>query len=229
MFTAAPFPPHPASALPPAGSQTSTSHPTPPSLQKTVFRQAGPWCQKGWGPALQGTCLVPDWLLIRLYHLASEIQSENLQEEAEEWQLHKAQLPVLLLRCRQQRPLAVRLGEPTLSSLPGRGGGGGQQGEERPHSSDRQWALPCAGRDQTAVDTWCWPSFPLRDPLYRQEAPMSSHLQCADRQACGFRVAQAAPGPPPGHLTTTSAVCLGLPVWGFIQMQLPRVHCLYPV
>lgn len=128
MFTAAaPFPPHPACALPPAGSQTSTSHPTPPSLQKTIFRQTGPWCQKGWGPALQGTCLMPDWLLIHLYHLASEIQSENLQEEAEERQLHKAKLPVLLLRRRQQRPLAVRLGEPTLSVLPGVGGVGSRE------------------------------------------------------------------------------------------------------
>lgn len=40
-----------------------------------------------------------------------EIQPKDLQEEAEEWQLAEAQLSVLLLRRRQQRPIALRLGE----------------------------------------------------------------------------------------------------------------------
>lgn len=40
-----------------------------------------------------------------------EIQPKDLQEEAEERQLAEAQLSVLLLRRRQQRPIALRLGE----------------------------------------------------------------------------------------------------------------------
>lgn len=39
-----------------------------------------------------------------------EIQPKDLQEEAEERQLSEAQLSVLLLRRRQQRPIALRLG-----------------------------------------------------------------------------------------------------------------------
>lgn len=42
--------------------------------------------------------------------MSAEVQPEDLQEETEERQLSEAQLPVLLLRRRQQRPLAVRLG-----------------------------------------------------------------------------------------------------------------------
>jgi hypothetical protein len=44
--------------------------------------------------------------------LALEIQPKNLQKETEEWEFCEAQLPILLLCCWQQGPLAVCLGEP---------------------------------------------------------------------------------------------------------------------
>jgi hypothetical protein len=44
-------------------------------------------------------------------YLTSEIQPKNLQEEAEEWELYKAQLPILLLCCWQQGPLTLCLGK----------------------------------------------------------------------------------------------------------------------
>lgn len=53
-----------------------------------------------------------DELLINPCYLVLEIQPKNLQEEAEERELCKAQLPILLLCCRQQGPLALCLGEP---------------------------------------------------------------------------------------------------------------------
>lgn len=45
-------------------------------------------------------------------YLILEIQPKNLQKEAEEWEFCKAQLPLLLLCCWQQRSLALCLGEP---------------------------------------------------------------------------------------------------------------------
>lgn len=49
-----------------------------------------------------------------LVSVSVEIQPKDLQEEAEERRLSKTQLSVLLLRCRQQRPITLRLGEFTL-------------------------------------------------------------------------------------------------------------------
>lgn len=48
---------------------------------------------------------------MRLVSVPAEIQPKDFQEEAEERQLSEAQLSVLLLRRRQQRPIALRLGQ----------------------------------------------------------------------------------------------------------------------
>lgn len=49
-------------------------------------------------------------VLTGLIHVSPEIQPKDLQEEAEERRHSKTQLSVLLLCCRQQRPISVRLG-----------------------------------------------------------------------------------------------------------------------
>lgn len=51
------------------------------------------------------------YLLMRLVSVPTEIQPKDFQEEAEERQLSEAQLSVLLLRCWQQRPITLRLGQ----------------------------------------------------------------------------------------------------------------------
>lgn len=48
---------------------------------------------------------------MRLVSVPTEIQPKDFQEEAEERQLSEAQLSVLLLRRRQQRPITLRLGQ----------------------------------------------------------------------------------------------------------------------
>lgn len=56
-------------------------------------------------------------VLMGLIHVSAEIQPKDIQEEAEERRLSKTQLSVLLLCCRQQRQVAVCLGEFTQLDL----------------------------------------------------------------------------------------------------------------
>lgn len=56
----------------------------------------------------------PPASLVVLVCVSAEVQPKDFQEEAEERQQPEAQLPVLLLRRGQQRPLALRLGQLSL-------------------------------------------------------------------------------------------------------------------
>lgn len=98
----------------------------------------GVWAQAGWGShwwsgtwgsfsaGAQGTCLMFGHHF-DVGFVASEIQPKNLQKEAEEWEFCEAQLPILLLCCRQQGSLAVCLGEPPALSLHCMVGGMGRE------------------------------------------------------------------------------------------------------